>query len=549
MTVSPTVIRRVSAKAAVTSPAPAHPIALALSLLTLAGTGWPVLGCTRQSSAPPAPGEASRPLTGPEPPGLVIFYGADERGHYAPSGTDANARGGLSRRASLLDETRVSGVGLLLVDAGDAVATIADAPELDVGSAAGLDLRARTVLTAFKRMGIDAMVPGERELAMGADALRSLLADTKVTMVAANLGEASPPSGQKPLFEATRLVDEGGGRQVGIFGVVDLSPAAIEHLRHAGFAFGDAVSAARSAAADLRAHGASFLVALIHADGGPGRVRQILAGAGLASGPTAVDVVVVGHDDGLAANGAAGAAASSTTSTTSTSRPIERPAIVQAGALGNTVGRIDSFWPRPDAGGLGGASARLEDRVVPITSELPEQLGVALIGRILTTHIVDNGHLANESGFPTAANANSEAFENWDYGSSAGCAFCHQHQDVQWRGTDHAHALETLKTGGHDRQPECLGCHLTGFLAPGGTRNLKTAYTFFADVGCEACHGPSVTHMRAPNSHHGTSRKVAGTVCLGCHTPDQSRGTFDLGDAMKQIVGPGHGVPGSKPTG
>jgi hypothetical protein len=399
-------------------------------------------------------------------------------------------------------------------------------------------------------MGIDAMVPGERELAMGADALRSLLADTKVTMVAANLREVSAPSGQEPMFEATRLVDAGGGRQVGIFGVVDLSSGAIAELRHAGFAFGDAVSSARSAAADLRAHGANFLVALIHADGGPGRVRQILAGAGLASGPTAVDVVVVGHDDGVAATAAAGAAASATSSTSSsTPRPIERPAVVQAGALGNSVGRIDVTWPKPDAGSLGSASVRLENRAVPLTSELSEQLGVALIGRVLTTHIVDNGHLANESGFPTAANANSDAFENWDYGSSAGCAFCHQHQDVQWRGTDHAHALETLKTGGHDHQPECLGCHLTGFLAPGGTRNLKTAYTFFADVGCEACHGPSVTHMRAPTSHHGTSRKVAATVCLGCHTPDQNRGTFDLGDAMKQIVGPGHGVPGSKPTG
>ena len=84
---------------------------------------------------------------------------------------------------------------------------------------------------------------------------------------------------------------------------------------------------------------------------------------------------------------------------------------------------------------------------------------------------------------------------------------------------------------------------------PGGTRNLKTAYTFFADVGCEACHGPSVVHIRDPSRRNGTSRKVAATVCFGCHTPDQSRGTFDLGDAMKQIVGPGHGVPGSKPTG
>jgi hypothetical protein len=226
--------------------------------------------------------------------------------------------------------------------------------------------------------------------------------------------------------------------------------------------------------------------------------------------------------------------------------------VVEAGALAETVGRLDVFWPRsrPDAGsGSATAEPRLENRVIALTPDLPDQFGVALVGRVLTTRIVDNGHLANETGYANAANAGSDAFENWDYGSSQGCALCHQHQDAQWRTTDHSHALATLKTAGHDRDPECLGCHMTGFLVPGGTRNIKTAYTYFADVGCEACHGPSVVHMRAPSNHQGTSRKVATRVCFGCHTPDQSRGTFDPEAALKQVVGPGHGVPGSKPTG
>jgi hypothetical protein len=392
-------------------------------------------------------------------------------------------------------------------------------------------------------MGIEAMVPGERELALGPEALRALRADTKVAMVAANVGEAAPPPGAKPLFESTRLVEESAGRTVGIFGVVDLSEPAATPLRRAGFAIGDSVAAARAAAADLRARGATLLIALIHADAGPRRAEQVLASAGLATGTSAVDVLVVGHDD---------AAVATAPASTAGPHAIARPAVVEAGALAETVGRLDVFWPRsrPDAGsGSATAEPRLENRVIALTPDLPDQFGVALVGRVLTTRIVDNGHLANETGYANAANAGSDAFENWDYGSSQGCALCHQHQDAQWRTTDHSHALATLKTAGHDRDPECLGCHMTGFLVPGGTRNIKTAYTYFADVGCEACHGPSVVHMRAPSNHQGTSRKVATRVCFGCHTPDQSRGTFDPEAALKQVVGPGHGVPGSKPTG
>jgi cytochrome c551/c552 len=88
---------------------------------------------------------------------------------------------------------------------------------------------------------------------------------------------------------------------------------------------------------------------------------------------------------------------------------------------------------------------------------------------------------------------------------------------------------------------------VTGFLRPGGAQNFETA-TQFADVGCEACHGPSVAHVVSMDKRQGTSRKVDPTVCLGCHTPDQNLGSFDVAAAMKEIVGPGHGLPPSGPA-
>jgi hypothetical protein len=91
-----------------------------------------------------------------------------------------------------------------------------------------------------------------------------------------------------------------------------------------------------------------------------------------------------------------------------------------------------------------------------------------------------------------------------------------------------------------------MGCHMTGFLLPGGPQNLETATTQFANVGCEACHGPSVDHVRSTDKRQGTSRTVDPVICLGCHTPDQNRG-FAVVDAMKNVVGPGHGLPSNAP--
>jgi len=137
--------------------------------------------------------------------------------------------------------------------------------------------------------------------------------------------------------------------------------------------------------------------------------------------------------------------------------------------------------------------------------------------------------------------------EDWTYGSTALCAGCHPTQAAQWSTTDHAHAFATLEKAGKSHDLACMGCHLTGFLMPGGAQNLESASQFL-NVGCEACHGPSVPHVVSTDKRRGTSRTVSPTVCLGCHTPDQNVGPFDVASATKEIVGPGHGQ-GTAPPG
>ena len=263
-------------------------------------------------------------------------------------------------------------------------------------------------------------------------------------------------------------------------------------------------AAARAAVHALRARGARVIVGLFHVAGGLARAREIAAAAG------DIDLVVLGH-----------------------SGPSAPPRFVRTGARGVDVGRVDVR-----VGSRGGP--HLENHLFATTPDVPEQLGVRLIWRVASEPIAAT---FAESVAARAKKNGGHAFgEDWTYATTALCAACHASQMEHWKTTDHAQAFTTLDLAGKGNDPACMGCHFTGFLLPGGAQNFETAKQF-ADVGCEACHGPSTAHVISIDKHKGTSRTVDPVVCLGCHTPDQIPGPFEVAAAMKRIVGPGHGLP------
>jgi hypothetical protein len=184
-----------------------------------------------------------------------------------------------------------------------------------------------------------------------------------------------------------------------------------------------------------------------------------------------------------------------------------------------------------------------QDQLLVPSADVAAQYGVWLVLRaaepVAATFDESVAALSKAKGHRTYG-------EDWTYGTTGLCKACHASQWQQWEATDHGHAFATLD-GGHEKDPRCMGCHMTGFLVPGGVQNYESAPQF-VDVGCESCHGPSVMHVTSQDKHTGTSRSVDPIVCLGCHTPDQNRGPFVLADAMKEIVGPGHGQPPKPPS-
>ncbi|MBZ0236709.1 MAG: cytochrome c family protein, partial [Deltaproteobacteria bacterium] len=65
-----------------------------------------------------------------------------------------------------------------------------------------------------------------------------------------------------------------------------------------------------------------------------------------------------------------------------------------------------------------------------------------------------------------------------DFVGSATCGGCHPQILAAWQSTAHARAAASL---GPRPAARCLACHGTGD-APAGR-------AYFAEVGCEACHG------------------------------------------------------------
>jgi 5'-nucleotidase len=419
---------------------------------------------------------------------LAVITSSDWHGQVAPPASPPQAPGGLARRATQVDRARLEAKAVLQVDAGDFL------PAVDDPNFAGpaFERRARLILAAYHRMDVDAVTLGPRELDVDIKTLRRWFHESKLPVVLANVTGADG----KPLFPAQHVAQV-GEHKIGIFGVVALGAEATALRQRHKLTVSDPLAAATAAVAALRAEGAELIVGLFHVAAGA-RDRP------LAAAVSGVDIVV------------------------------------QSRASEANLARIDAHAELATSGAA--SRWRFAERALDLGPAVGDQRGVGLLVAADTTKIV--GLVApGAKGRPAKKPPGQEVYESWTFASARACADCHAQQAEQWATTDHAHAMATLKKKGRERDPACVGCHSVAFLLPGGTVNLDTLNTYFADVACEACHGPGVAHVRSMNKKLGTSRQVGPLVCLGCHTPDQSQGPFDYATALKEVIGPGHGLP------
>lgn len=103
-----------------------------------------------------------------------------------------------------------------------------------------------------------------------------------------------------------------------------------------------------------------------------------------------------------------------------------------------------------------------------------------------------------------ASAATSALAARRDFVGSATCGSCHPEVLAAWKATAHARATATL---GKKPAARCLACHGTGD-APAGR-------AYFAEVGCEACHGPGAHYAEDDLMRDPPLARALGLVELG----------------------------------
>jgi nitrate/TMAO reductase-like tetraheme cytochrome c subunit len=100
------------------------------------------------------------------------------------------------------------------------------------------------------------------------------------------------------------------------------------------------------------------------------------------------------------------------------------------------------------------------------------------------------------------------------------CKGCHPQQYKDFESRKFTKAWSVLQMRGKTKDPECLKCHVTGFVQPGGfVSDEATPQLRYKQ--CEACHGAGGTH--AGNPGDATAKALMKSyvkdknVCIECH--------------------------------
>ena len=147
---------------------------------------------------------------------------------------------------------------------------------------------------------------------------------------------------------------------------------------------------------------------------------------------------------------------------------------------------------------------------------------------------------------------NQEAFADWtpeppaegepSFIGSEACGSCHETALRWWRGHPHGRAYSTLTTRDKQFNLSCVGCHVTGYLEPGGSTITHLREGALENVGCENCHGPGSAHASSGGAVAIARTEVPEALCVRCHNEEHSdRFVYEV--FRRMILVPGHGLP------
>lgn len=418
-------------------------------------------------------------------------------------------------------------------------------------------------LHAFAIAGIDAWTPGEGDLALGIDAVRTTAAAHDVPVVAANLrceGTVPFPSG---------TVVQRGGVRVGFVGLIepDLLGSGLD-----GCSAQPVLPALRSALAELGPVDATVVLSHMSAKSDALLAPELPHGALIVNGhagltqsdPTSLGGGLVQLGSGLRGK-LLGLATVTFVPGASGFLGKEAPGVEHR--LKRYQGRLDTaqtvlidphsdqaardraqrqvdFYQRELAdlqGQLDAAAADVDSprnqvslRLVPLGTDVADDPAT----RILVDQAKD-GLATLGLGEPGAGPSDSpQPDDTVSYVGTPACRRCHKAEYDQWQATPHARAWSSLVSASRQADRACWPCHVTGGLDGSSAQTSSQATPLRPGVGCESCHGPGPDHATKPDVIN-IRRDPPQATCRQCHDGDRDEGRFDWDSYREKVI---HGV-------
>jgi len=543
--------------------------AMVLGTAALAGVG---ASCgDSDGTTTPTPVTIERP-----DPTFRLLVITDIKGYLAPCGCNARPLGGIDRMAARVAEVRGRGEPTLLVAAGDLFFGNEEHAFHGDGAETQEIWKAELLLDIFERMDVAAATPGALDLSMGVDTFRNLVGEADFPLLAAGMTLVAPAedesADEENLLASTHL-QEVGGIKVGLVGVTQMeSPAGALPdgvIREAPFR-----DAARAGAAALEAEGAELVIALVR--GSRRDARQVgmldevdfVVQAGLdqaeAIPPVDVDGTFLVHGgrqgQGLLVVDVWRRGDGAFTDWSEWTTDVERTRL--EGRIAELRSRLEE-WEGDDSIDEGDV-AEQRQRMQRMERELrelrpptnvegnaffaewldlpPDASREAGVTRLLNTH--DQRVNTNNARVFADLTPRPVAEGAPHYVGSQSCAGsdCHQAAIDWWSGHAHGRAYATLVDRHKEFNLSCVGCHVTGYMKPGGSTVTHNGEGALVNVGCESCHGPGSAHVADPAAEDLVDLEVPERVCVTCHNLEHSD-HFAYAAYINMILVPGHGQP------
>jgi hypothetical protein len=408
---------------------------------------------------------------------LRVLVGGDLHGYIAPCGCTKPMLGGMTRRGTLVHN----------LEEASALVKVENGNFAEASGRQG-QLKAETLVEMLADMRYDAINAGDQEFMLGLPYVKALQEQSGGRLICANVCDAAGQPVLTPYTIVTKTVGKDKVK-VAILGVLSSQHADTIAGLNPGIEVRPPESVIQASLPSLS--GADIRILLVQ--GSHDEAEELSK-----QFPDFQIVAYAREDD----------ASTDTHGKTGVT-------LVCPGKKGRALGIVSM------AKGSAWTVSGLEYRKVG--PELADNAKTVEIEKTYLERVASENLLAS---YPRSAMKPGEGFAG-----STSCKTCHPAAAAVWEKSAHARAYQTLVSGRHDRDPECVSCHVVGLDRVGGfTDHAKTPT--LENVGCESCHGPSAQHVANPKKF--APSPAGESSCKSCHVPDHSPG-FDFNVYWQKI--------------